>query len=328
MTDKNVMNQQKYYIGDYEFCSSQSCLIKDSIVIPLDKKNNELLKILCSNYPEVSCKDDLLNELWPEQIVSESSLSRLISDTRFILNDNGRKQSSIKTCRGDGFALTNSPLRDSPITAPLKPRLLAINNTHKKSIIILVGLFVLFLLLFNLIRTKSNLKSEQENPIQSYSIAQRQSLISDMQALNANLKNSKSAYQVQKRRRDELIQMIVTRLNKDRADGYELFFFNHYNELNSAELFVFSQIRAITSGIMLKSNAAMLSILQSNKHLSQEIAELTQLQQHLQIWLNKYHHFFSHRKDMCVLYVGEEDGIGFPKDVDDLVGNWLKDSTE
>ena len=87
------------YIVDKEnhklFCGSK--------IISDDEKTVNLLCLLCEKSPETVDKQELLDVLWSGQIVTEWSLSKLVSDVRHLLGDTGKEQGFIKTIRGKGF---------------------------------------------------------------------------------------------------------------------------------------------------------------------------------------------------------------------------------
>ena len=70
-----------------------------------DDKLIRALYLLCQAYPNAVGKDELLEKLWPAQVVTEWSLSKLISEIRLLLGDNGKDQDFIKTVRGKGFRM-------------------------------------------------------------------------------------------------------------------------------------------------------------------------------------------------------------------------------
>ena len=80
-------------------------LYQNGEVISDDEKTVNLLELLCSNYPKVVEKDKLIESLWPDQVVTDWSLSKLVSDVRQQLGDTGKDQGYIKTVRGKGFRL-------------------------------------------------------------------------------------------------------------------------------------------------------------------------------------------------------------------------------
>jgi len=79
-------------------------------VVTDDEKTVTLLSLLCENYPEVVGKQTLIDTLWPDQVVTDWSLSKLVSDVRQLLDDSGKDQGYIKTVRGRGFRL-NVPVQ-------------------------------------------------------------------------------------------------------------------------------------------------------------------------------------------------------------------------
>lgn len=63
--------------------------------------------ILAKASPKPVSKEQLNTLLWPNTIVSEWSIARLISDTRMLLGDDGNQQKYIQTFRGSGFCIPN-----------------------------------------------------------------------------------------------------------------------------------------------------------------------------------------------------------------------------
>lgn len=75
----------------------------DGELISDDEKSVNLVCLLCAGYPEVVDKQSLIENLWPDQVVTDWSLSKLVSDVRQLLGDSGKDQGYIKTIRGKGF---------------------------------------------------------------------------------------------------------------------------------------------------------------------------------------------------------------------------------
>ncbi|MCK5602692.1 toll/interleukin-1 receptor domain-containing protein [Candidatus Pacearchaeota archaeon] len=144
-----------------------------------------------------------------------------------------------------------------------------------------------------------------------------------MKEIGRNLKETRTAFVAQCRRRDDLRTTMLDRLGIRSNLEYEKFFFRYYHQLNDSEKFEFDQIRAITEGPLENGNRTILEILDSNPQLLEEVPTLIALRQHLAFWLSKHDLVFSTNKAMCVLYVGVEDGLPFPSDVDKAVSTWL-----
>jgi|TARA_A200000113_G_scaffold97714_1_gene87560 DNA-binding winged helix-turn-helix (wHTH) protein len=63
----------------------------------------DFLVLLVSQPGEIVTKDQILDTLWPDQFVSEASISRLVSDTRQLLAQYAPETEFIQTIRGKGF---------------------------------------------------------------------------------------------------------------------------------------------------------------------------------------------------------------------------------
>ena len=92
-----------YQFGQYLVDKEHHKLYLANSVISDDEKTVRLLSLLCENSPELISKQTLLEVLWPNQVVSDWSLSKLVSDVRQLLGDSGKDQGYIKTIRGRGF---------------------------------------------------------------------------------------------------------------------------------------------------------------------------------------------------------------------------------
>jgi hypothetical protein len=135
--------------------------------------------------------------------------------------------------------------------------------------------------------------------------------------------NTWTAFLAQCRRRDELVEMIRTRLGVRQNLEYERFFFQYYDRLNKTEQFLFKQIRAMTEGPLYEGNMKILRIVDEHPQVLDEVPMLADVRQHLVFWLNKYDKVFAKQPEMCVLYTGVEDGVPFPEGVDEEVAKWL-----
>ncbi len=80
-------------------------LQKDGKVISREEKVVKALHLLARAHPNRVDRDTLITALWPNCVVTELSLTRLIADIRQVLGDCGKKQLYIKTDRGQGYRL-------------------------------------------------------------------------------------------------------------------------------------------------------------------------------------------------------------------------------
>ena len=97
-----------FSFSEFSLDCRQKRLYKNGTRVSIDKKMLKFLCLLVQRSPEAVSKEELLDTLWENQIVTEWSLSRLVSDTRKILGDDGKTQRFIQTYRGQGFCFSGA----------------------------------------------------------------------------------------------------------------------------------------------------------------------------------------------------------------------------
>lgn len=100
-----------YQFAQYLVDVNKLKLFHGSELIADDEKTIKLLSLLCENYPDITEKEYLINQLWPDQVVTDWSLSKLVSEVRQLLNDSGKEQEFIKTIRGRGFRFNSDVIK-------------------------------------------------------------------------------------------------------------------------------------------------------------------------------------------------------------------------
>ena len=78
-------------------------LHRDGAPIAIEPKVFDVLVYLLRHRDQVVSKDELLDQVWPGQVVSETALSRCIAAARKAVGDDGSKQAVIETQHGRGF---------------------------------------------------------------------------------------------------------------------------------------------------------------------------------------------------------------------------------
>ena len=89
--------------GDFELDFAQVELRRAGSTVPLQPRTHDVLAYLVNNADRVVNKEELLDEVWGTQFVTESTLSTAIKFARQALDDDGRRQEMIKTVHGRGF---------------------------------------------------------------------------------------------------------------------------------------------------------------------------------------------------------------------------------
>ncbi|PKH55550.1 CadC family transcriptional regulator [Shewanella sp. Choline-02u-19] len=74
-------------------------------IYAIDERNIMLIQLLANSYPEYCSKQDCLDKIWVGTVVSDMSLSKLVSDTRKIFSKAGYSEPLIQTVHGRGYRL-------------------------------------------------------------------------------------------------------------------------------------------------------------------------------------------------------------------------------
>jgi DNA-binding winged helix-turn-helix (wHTH) protein len=102
-----------YGFGDYAFDDQLYQLKRNGTAIEIEPKVFDVLAYLLHNRDRIVSKDELLEKLWPGQVVSETALTRCIVAARKAVGDDGTKQEVIETQHGRGYrfvaSLTTNP---------------------------------------------------------------------------------------------------------------------------------------------------------------------------------------------------------------------------
>lgn len=131
----------RYVFGECE-CDTQRYELRQAGVLqPLEPQGFKVLVYLLEHRERVVSKSELLEHLWPNQYVSESTLTQRLVAVRRALADDGRTQRYIRTVHGRGYRFVADVLErtepvSTPLTAPLIPQTLPPGSGQR------TGLFV------------------------------------------------------------------------------------------------------------------------------------------------------------------------------------------
>jgi len=98
----------RYVFGDYELDEQLYELRRAGEGLKLDRKVFDVLAYLIQHRERLVPKEELLDKLWPEQVVGEAALTRCITAARKALGDDGNRQEFIKTQHGRGYRFVAS----------------------------------------------------------------------------------------------------------------------------------------------------------------------------------------------------------------------------
>lgn len=105
----------RYVFGDFELNDQLYELRQADRSIELERKVFDVLVYLIQHQDRLVTKDELLEQLWPEQVVGEAALTRCITSARKALGDDGNRQEFIKTQHGRGYRFV------APVAASAAP---------------------------------------------------------------------------------------------------------------------------------------------------------------------------------------------------------------
>ena len=92
-----------FEFGPFRVDLSERLLVRDGKAVPLAPKLFETLAILVENSGHILEKDDLINRLWPDTFVEESSLAQNIFQLRKVLKDRESNGQYIETVPKRGY---------------------------------------------------------------------------------------------------------------------------------------------------------------------------------------------------------------------------------
>ena len=271
--------------------------------VAIEARNFLLLRLLVEHGGQTLSRQELLEKLWPEQVVSDWSLARLVSDTRKLIGDDGRQQALIKTCRGGGFCLAVEVTEEQVLLLPKR------SGMEKKKLFYGSLSAVVFALIWLVVWQWQGYQERQVYKV--------------ILIISQQLDITQTAFIAQLKRRNELGDMLDIKPIDGRIYWEKALSKAYSQGLNDEQRFVFDQIRAITVGALYQGNSKIYQLLQEHPEVKQEISSMLALERHLSFWLAKYREVFSKRQDMCLLYAGVEDGVPFPSTIDGEVAAWL-----
>jgi len=95
----------RYRFSDFEADEDAFELRRAGEPVAIEPKPLRLLLHLLARYPAAASKDELLDAIWPDTIVSESALSRAIRMVRQALGEGRGSEAVLRTLRGVGFRI-------------------------------------------------------------------------------------------------------------------------------------------------------------------------------------------------------------------------------
>lgn len=92
-----------YRFGHFELDASARELRAAGAIVETEPKAFDLLAYLAAHRDRAVSKDELLEALWPRQIVTETALTRAVMKARRAVGDDSERQAVIRTVHGHGY---------------------------------------------------------------------------------------------------------------------------------------------------------------------------------------------------------------------------------
>ena len=99
----NLDIAMRYVFGDYRLDTQRYELSYRNQPIKLRPKVFHVLRYLIAHRDRVVSKDELLEQVWPNQFIGDGSLNACLMAVRKAVGDNGQAQRCIQTLHGRGY---------------------------------------------------------------------------------------------------------------------------------------------------------------------------------------------------------------------------------
>jgi len=93
----------RYCFGDYTLDTKRYELRRAGALVPLRLKVFQVLAYLLAHGDRVIAKQELVEQVWPGQFISDETLSTCVTAARQAVGDSGQRQGLIQTRRGLGY---------------------------------------------------------------------------------------------------------------------------------------------------------------------------------------------------------------------------------
>jgi hypothetical protein len=141
--------------------------------------------------------------------------------------------------------------------------------------------------------------------------------------LRSILETTGTIFEAQARLRNLLVKHLEHRLHVRIDEEYEPFFARHFSKFDSEEMRLHGTMRAYTMSTLAEYNERALKLLDAHKALSDELPSSWKLKRHLEVWLSKFRNVFLVTPSMSLLYVGVEERVPFPSEVEKQLASFL-----
>ena len=94
----------KVRFGPFSFDGGRRLLLRAGEPVRLSSKAVELLALLLARRPSAVSKEEIQDALWPDSLVTETTIATLVTEVRAALGDPARAPKLVRTVFGFGYA--------------------------------------------------------------------------------------------------------------------------------------------------------------------------------------------------------------------------------
>jgi len=106
-----------YVFGEWTLDTQRYVLSRSGCIVPLRRKAFQVLTYLLTHPDRVISKQELCEQIWPQQFISDATLESTIKAVRQAIGDSGRGQRLLQTIYGAGYRLI-VPVQARPVPSP------------------------------------------------------------------------------------------------------------------------------------------------------------------------------------------------------------------
>jgi transcriptional activator of cad operon len=142
----------QYKINDIVFCEQRQSLTTSTQRISLESKTAEVLSYFCQHPDRIISRDELIQQVWQGQFVTDNAVTRVIAKLRKDLSDDVKASRFVVTYPKKGYRFIASVQlvdQSAPQTTQIKPAIKT--ATKPRSISVFIALSLLFIVLITII---------------------------------------------------------------------------------------------------------------------------------------------------------------------------------
>ena len=94
----------KLRFGEFTCDGGRRQLLRQGEPVRVSTKAFQLLELLLARRPNAVSREEIQDALWPESLVTETTLANLVTEVRAVLGESGRETRLVRTAWGFGYA--------------------------------------------------------------------------------------------------------------------------------------------------------------------------------------------------------------------------------